>query len=149
MTAEILIDTNVLVYAYDAGEKAKQERALAVLRRLVAGGRGCLSAQVLGEFFRAVTTKLRPAVSAADAASQVAALIRAWMVLPVTPMIVLEAGRGVRDHRLGYWDAQIWATARLNQVPWVLTEDFTDGAVVEGVRFVSPFRAGFDPASLG
>ena len=30
-------------------------------------------------------------------------------------MIVLEALRGVRDHQISYYDAQIWASARLNR----------------------------------
>ncbi len=32
-----------------------------------------------------------------------------------------------------YFDAQIWATARLNQVPTIFTEDFTNGRRLEGV----------------
>lgn len=35
-------------------------------------------------------------------------------------MIVLESARGVRDHRFSFWNAQIWATARLNQISVVL-----------------------------
>src|SRR5439155_1039861 len=54
-------------------------------------------------------------------------------VLSVTPLIVLEAARGARDHGLNYWDAQLWATARLNQIPLILTEDFAHGRVLEGV----------------
>jgi predicted nucleic acid-binding protein len=42
-----------------------------------------------------------------------------------------------------YYDAQIWAVARLNQVTTIFSEDFNDGQVVEGVRFVNPFAAGF------
>ncbi|WP_375504921.1 hypothetical protein [uncultured Nostoc sp.] len=38
-----------------------------------------------------------------------------------------------------FWDAQIWATARLNQIEEVYTEDFASGARVEGVRFTNPF----------
>ena len=70
-------------------------------------------------------------------------LARVWPVFDLTRLIVLEAGRGVRDHRLSYYDAQLWATARLNQVPTVFSEDFRDGAVVEGIRFVNPFSSGF------
>ena len=51
--------------------------------------------------------------------------------------------RGVRDHAMGFWDAQIWAAARLNQIGLVLSEDLQDRAVVEGVRFVNPFVDGF------
>jgi len=53
------------------------------------------------------------------------------------------AGRGVRDHKLSYYDAQVWATARLNQVPVVFSEDFRDGSILEGVRFVNPFSPKF------
>jgi len=41
---------------------------------------------------------------------------KAIPVLDLTPLIVLEATRGACDHKLNYYDAQIWATAKLNQV---------------------------------
>jgi predicted nucleic acid-binding protein len=146
--SDILIDTNVLVYAYDARERDKQERAVEVLRHLVVDGQGKLSAQVLGEFVRATTTKLDPALTAREAADQVVALAASWPVLPVTALIVLEAARGVVTHRLNYWDAQLWATARLNQMSTILTEDFTHGREIDHVRFVNPFVSDFDPATL-
>lgn len=59
-------------------------------------------------------------------------------------MVVLEALRGVRDHGLSYYDAQVWATARLNQVPVIFSKDFDSGRVLEGVRFVNPFAPDFD-----
>ena len=34
-------------------------------------------------------------------------------------------------------------TARLNQVPVVFSEDFNDGSILEGVRFVNPFSREF------
>ncbi len=149
MTDEILVDTNVLVYAYDLSEPKKQKRALEALRRLALGSRGRLSAQILGEFFRAITQKISAPLSPSDAYGQIATLIRALSTLSITPLIVLEAARGVRDHRLNYWDAQIWATARLNQIPLVLSEDFKDGFVLDGVRFINPFVRAFDIATLG
>ncbi len=51
--------------------------------------------------------------------------------------------RGVRDHQLSYYDAQVWATARLNQVPVIFSEDFNSNAPLEGVRFVNPFASDF------
>ena len=74
---------------------------------------------------------------------QVSLFIRLWPVFDLTALIVLEAGRGVRDHKFSYYDAQIWATARLNQVPLVLSEDFPHGSVLEGVRFLNPFAPHF------
>lgn len=147
MANNVLIDTNVLVYAHDRGEPVKQARAIEVLARLHATGRGRLSAQCLAEFFCAVTRPPRARLTVADAMLQAQRLARAWPVFELTPFIVLEAMRGVRDHQLAYWDAQIWATARLNQIPVVFSEDFNAGVVLEGVRFINPFAADFDLAA--
>lgn len=148
MTGEVLIDTNVLVYAYDGQARRKQARALQALDHLVAGGRGRLSVQILGEFFRAATAKLKPALPLGDARTALAQFCRTWPILPATYLVVLDAARGVEDHGLSYWDAQVWASARLNQIDMILSEDFSDGRVIEGVVFRNPFLSGFDPASL-
>ena len=61
---------------------------------------------------------------------------------------MLEGCRGATEHHLSLWDALIWAVAKLNQVPDVLTEDAEHERFLEGVRFLNPFAAGFDLASL-
>jgi predicted nucleic acid-binding protein len=138
-----LIDTNVLVYAYDRTAGDKQVRARDVLDRLAGSGRGVLTAQVLAEFFVAVTRKLTIPLSPSEARSSLDNYLRAWPVLDVTGLIVSEAARGVDQHTLSYWDAQIWATARLNQISLILSEDFNSEAVIEGVRFENPFDPAF------
>ena len=40
---------------------------------------------------------------------------------------------------LHYYDALIRATARLNQVPVIFSEDFDDGRILKGVRFINGF----------
>ena len=140
----ILVDTNVLVYFYDQNSPEKQERASLVLNRLLESGLGRLSTQTLAEFVNAALHKLDPPLTAAEAFEQVAMFAASWTVLDLTPQIVLEATRGVRDHRLAYYDAQIWAVARLNQIPIIFSEDFQAGQILEGVRFVDPFAGTFD-----
>ncbi len=56
---------------------------------------------------------------------------------------MLEAGRGVSQYTLAYYDAQIWAAARLNQIGVIFSEDFNPGSILEGVRFVNPFAEEF------
>ncbi len=137
MSASVLIDTNVLVYAYDRAEPRKQQRALDVLDQLVRSETGALNTQVLSEWFVTVTRKLQAPLSIGDATERLGYLVQAWPVLELSPMIVLEAARGVRDHQFSFWDAQFWATARLNQITLVLSEDFNVGATVEGVTFAN------------
>jgi predicted nucleic acid-binding protein len=138
----ILLDTNVLVYAYDRSEPEKQAKAIALLDRLSATGSGALSAQVLGEFFVTVTRKLTAPLSVERALESLENYLASWTVFDTTSLVVLEASRGVRDHRFNFYDAQIWAVARLNQVQFIFSEDFNPSQV-EGVQFVNPFHATF------
>lgn len=144
----VLIDTNVLVYAYDRSEPAKQKRALEILDALAESKVGVLSAQVLSEFFNTITRKISSPLTVADAYKRLKNFAAAWPVLDVTELVVLEAARGVRDHQLAFWDAQIWAVARLNQIPLILSEDFRSDAVIEGVRFLNPFVPTFDVQTI-
>ncbi len=141
--ATVLIDTNVLVYAYDRGEHVKQNQAILVLEHLQAASAARISVQSLAEFFRATTRGNIPILTIEQAREQVQELARSLPVLNLTPQIVMEATRGVRDLQFPYWDAQIWATAKLNQIPVVFSEDFASGSNREGVGFVNPFAADF------
>lgn len=113
MIAKFLIDTNVLVYAYDLATPQKQHQALAVLDQLIATETGSLTTQILAEFFVTVTRKLATPLSVAEAYIRIENLLLSWPILEMSGLVILEAVRGVRDHQLSYWDAQIWATARV------------------------------------
>ena len=144
MKAEYLVDAGVLVTAYDRSERLKQEMALELLDQLTRDGNAAVSTQVLAELFEAATRKLPAPLTTDQAHRSLENYLRAWQVLDVTGLVVLEAARGARDHGFGYWEAQVWATARLNQIAVVLSEDFDSGSVVEGVRLVDPFAAYFN-----
>jgi predicted nucleic acid-binding protein len=141
MSNKVFVDTNILVYTCDRSEPKKQKQALEVLDRLVSTATGVISTQVLAEFFVAVTStrKFASPMSKVEAYEYVQDYMSAWEVVSITPMIVLEAVRGVCHYQLSLWDAQLWAAARLNQIPVIYSEDFNVGAVLEGVSFINPF----------
>jgi predicted nucleic acid-binding protein len=143
----ILIDSNVLIYMFDGRDEAKRQRAIATVLALADNGEGRLSTQCLFEFF-SITTKSNPSMpqmlSTTLASQQAEFLARSFETFPITAQIVLEAMRGVQQFQLPFWDAQIWAAARLNQIPVVLSEDFKPNSVLEGVRFINPLAPDFD-----
>ncbi len=149
MAAHYVVDTNLLVYAVDRREPEKRDRAREVLRRVGGAGTAALPAQVLSEFASACLRKLEPRPDPATVRREVERLLLAFPVLPLTGPVVLEALRGVREHLLSYYDAQIWAVARLGQAGVILSEDFNPGAVLDGVSFVDPLDPAFDLARLG
>ena len=140
MTAKYLVDTNLLVYTYDRSDPEKQAKAVEILDELVKNGTGILSPQVLSEFYTVVTRKLAAPLTPQEGYTSISNYIRSWNMVDLTGLVVLEAVRGVRDHRLSYWDSLIWATAKMNQIPTVLSEDFSSNSVIEGVRFTNPFK---------
>src|SRR5215210_8775827 len=149
MATRYVVDTNLLVYALDRREPEKRERAREVLRRVGGSGAAAVPAQLLSEFGGACLRKLEPRPDPATVRREVERLMLAFPVLPLTGPVVLEALRGVREHLLSYYDAQIWAVARLGQVGVVLGEDFNPGAVLDGVSFTNPLDPEFDLAALG
>lgn len=138
------LDTNILAYAYDARDVAKRERAAQVLDLLANSEGAAISTQVAGELFRTLTRANGMNLPYEVAEATVLRHLDLWTVLLVEPLHVVEALRGVRAHQLPYYDALIWATARLNGIPFLLSEDGQDGRVIDGVRVMNPLAPDFD-----
>jgi predicted nucleic acid-binding protein len=141
-----LIDTNLLIYPFDSRDPVKQAKARQVLASLDTHKTGFISSQALSEFSNVLLRKLN--VPATQVYGLVDRYEQIFPVLPLTGSIVLEAVRGVRDHSFAFYDAQIWASAKLNQLPSVLSEDFASGSNIEGVAFNNPLDPGFDLREL-
>ena len=118
-----------MVYAYGPTDEDKRGHVIEVLEFLGTRQLGSLSAQILGEFFVTVTRKIPTPMTEAEAEHSVTNYARSRITYDLSKSIVLEAVRGLQRHRLSYWDSLIWATAKLNDVPNVLSEDFNDGAL--------------------
>ena len=133
------VDTNVLVYAHDTGAKAKTARAQELLSALWQSGAGCVSIQVLQEFYVTTTGKLAHRLDPESAALRVEAYSR-WPLHSPDRDDLLAAIAIAKRHRLSLWDAMILRSAsRLGcRVLW--TEDLKDGAVLEGIRVRNPFK---------
>ena len=141
---DILLDTNVLIYYHDVQSPAKQNQARLVLQHLIENKSGCVGAQNLAEFVNVALRKLKPPFTPVEALAEISLLSSTLRVIDLNRNVVLEAVRGVRDYQLSYYDSQVWAAARLNQIPVVFSEDFQDGQMIETVRFANPFGLNFD-----
>ena len=141
---DILLDTNVLIYYHDAQSPEKQSQARLILQQLIENKSACVSAQNLAEFVSVALRKLKPPFTPTEALAEISLLSSTLRVIDLNRNVVLEAARGVRDYQLSYYDAQIWAAARLNQIPVIFSEDFPDGQMIETVRFANPFGLNFN-----
>ena len=137
------MDTNVLVYAYDAASPYKRSQAAAVLNALKDAGFGAISTQVLSEFFYAVTRRLRPPLPPDVALLELKRHARVWTILNTTVDVIVTAAHAAGNYQLNFRDGQLWAAAKLNGVTTILSEDFNSGTTLGGVRFLNPFAPGF------
>lgn len=143
MTGPFFVDTDVLVYADDARDAVKQQKAKDLLRRVVRERNGKLSLQVLQEFFAAATQKL--GLTAVDARRRVEVFSHLDIVrLDVDD--VLAAIDLHRLHELSIWDALVVRAALLSGCRTLYTEDLQDGRRFESLQVVNPFREAAGPA---
>ena len=137
MTANVFVDTNVLLYALDRTDLKKQEKARIWRSELWERKCGRTSVQVLQEFYANVVRKWPSAIE--PARSEIRNL-QAWR--PVTiDMPLLEHGWKIQDrYHLSFWDALIVAAAKSSACCFLLTEDLQAGQELDGIAVIDPFR---------
>lgn len=127
------VDTNILVYAHDHSAGDKQVRAETILRELWQSRQGCLSLQVMQEFYVTVTQKVPRPLSSSRAAGIIADL-KAWHVHLPDADDVLEAIDLQDQYKISFWDAMILHSARQLGCEIVWSEDLNPGQQYQGVR---------------
>ena len=132
------VDANVLVYAFDSSAGRKQHIAQALLATLWERNTGCLSVQVLQEFFVTVTKKVARPLPVDDAVARIRELT-AWRVFAPTAEDVLAAIALHGQAKIGFWDAMIVLAASESGCDVLWTEDLNDGQLLRGVRIRNPF----------
>jgi predicted nucleic acid-binding protein len=138
MTDLVFVDTNVLVYARDAGEPDKQPKAAEWLEHLWRSAKGRVSVQVLREFYVTVTSKLDAAVPRGEARKDVRDLLL-WRHDIEEALVVEDAWRIEDRHKIHWWDALIVAAAQRYGCRYLLSEDFSAGATFDKLEVVNPF----------
>lgn len=133
--AEVFLDTNVLVYAFDTSDREKQARALAVLAQ---HPDATISTQVLLEWFAAATRKLTPPMPPATAQKSLESLAKLSVATADVELVVRAAQTSV-EHQLSIWDALVIEAAAIAGCRVLLSEDLNDGQVIRGVRVQNPF----------
>jgi predicted nucleic acid-binding protein len=138
MEDKIFLDTNIVVYAHDSSDPAKQARAQEILRDGMISGRMCVSAQVLGELFVVLTRKIAAPLEA-EAAARIIGVIGKLEVVDLGLLAVRLALHIVMLGGISYWDALILAAAKLGGCSTVYSEDLAEGRLFGSVRVENPF----------
>jgi predicted nucleic acid-binding protein len=139
MSEDDFLDTNVLVYAYDATAPEKRRIAQDLIRKSIAG-HGIISIQVLGELATTLLHKISPRASA----EQVGAILDALAPIKVVATDSDSVRRAVEacgQYGIHLYDGMIIAAAERAGCKRIWSEDLNSGQSYFGVRVENPFGA--------
>lgn len=137
MSGSVFLDTNVLVYAVESSGPNPDKTAAA--QTLVRREDVILSTQVLGEFYRAVTSSRRQVPLTHE---EGIAWIQLWKRHDVRGISVLHVDTALElagRFQITYFDALIVAAAKLAKCEILYSEDLNAGQDYAGVQVVNPF----------
>lgn len=137
--ARQFVDTNILVYAYDISAGVKHELAESVLQSLWESRNGCLSIQVLQEFYVTVTRKILQPLSSAQAL-QIVTDLGSWRIHKPDVEDVIGAIQLQGRYDLSFWDAMVVHSANQLGCHILWSEDLNTGQVYQQARVQSPFQ---------
>jgi predicted nucleic acid-binding protein len=139
MKERVFLDTNILVYLFDADDPAKQRCVQDLLSNRELRTRLILSTQVLQEFYVSVTRKLAAPLDP-EAAFQAVQGLTALPVVQIDPPLILLAIQRSRKVKVSFWDALILEAALAADATFLYSEDFQDGSIFGRLRIVNPFK---------
>ena len=138
LAGRTFVDTNVLLYAHDAGNTLKQPIARALLEELWSDRSGVLSTQVLQEFYVVATRKFEPPMHRTEA-RELVGLYATWSVVQVDVEMILDAAALEANAKLSFWDALIVEAARRAGAMRLVSEDLQAGRQIAGIAIENPF----------
>jgi predicted nucleic acid-binding protein len=136
MSAEVFLDTNIIVYCFDAENPIKQAAA----RKLVAGRNWFVSWQVVQEFSSVALHRFKEPLKPADLADYIE--WRLWPECRVLPsQTILKHAASIHE-RFGfrYYDSLIIASALAGGAQKLLSEDLQNGQRIGSLEIVNPFQ---------
>ena len=134
------VDTNTLVYAHDISAGEKHTLAKEIVQHLWESESGCLSIQVLQEFYVATTVKVKRSLDS-ETAAQIIRNLSYWKIHVPEAGDVLGAIDLQRREGISFWDAMILWSAKQLGCNELLSEDLNPGQTYDGVRVINPFTS--------
>ena len=137
MTELRFVDTNILLYAHDRDAGSKHDGAKQLLIDLWNEGNGCLSAQVLQEFFVSVTKKI-PQPLSTSIGREIMRIYLPWVRVATDGEMAIRASEIADTWQTSFWDGMIIAAAERSGAAELLSEDLQSGQRIAGILVTNP-----------
>jgi len=137
-----LLDSNILIYAYDSSEKEKH----VIAKNLLADGWKrkkvyALSVQNLSELFVVTTKKITSPVKPDEMKQNIQDIISFsnFNVMVINKDSILNAINISMENGISYWDALIASVMKENNISSIITENDKDFNKISGLKVINPF----------
>jgi predicted nucleic acid-binding protein len=140
--AKAFVDTNVFVYIYSEDEQDKRKQAITRIN----GFDRIISTQVLNEFCNVCIRKMRMNLSHIKAA--VGKICQTNRLTVISEGTIEQALFVHGKYAYSYYDSLMIASALENDCKYLLSEDFSDGQVIEDRLTIRNVFSESQPRSL-
>ncbi len=137
-----LIDSNILVYAFDKDEKDKNLTAKQIVERIFNGEiKIFLSTQNLSEFYYNVTKKINKPLEIIEAREIISDLVSLSniKIIKINKNTILNAIEISIAYKVSYWDSLIASVMKENHVYDIITENDKDFKKIPWLKVTNPF----------
>ncbi len=138
-----LLDTNILVYAFDKDEQDKNSIASKIVEKIINNELSIvLSIQNLSEFYYVITRKIPKPIPQSDAKNHITKLIflSNIKVFGIKAATIINAIDITIEFNIPYWDALIAAVMKENSIHKIITENESDFKKVPWLTVINPFK---------
>ncbi len=133
------LDTNVLVYCFDAREPGKQATARALVAEALSSQRGLISSQVVQELLNVATRRFAVPLRADDARLVLDEVLAPLCEVAGSVALCREALGIAERWQLSFYDALIVAGALAGHCETLYSEDLQDGLRIRELTVRNPF----------
>ena len=142
MSADLFIDTNVFVYHLDSSDKRKHRIAEGIVRDALAGGKACISFQVVQECLNVALRKAAIPLTSEQARGYLdVVLLLPLMQVQPSAALYHRAVDVQQRWRFGFYDSLIVAAALAAGCTRLLSEDLQHGQRLDPLVIHNPFSA--------
>lgn len=137
-----LLDSNILIYAYDSSEKERHVIAKGLLadcwkrKKIYA-----LSVQNLSELFVITTKKITSPIKPEEMKKNIQDInsFSNFNILTINKNNILSAIDISSEHNISYWDALIASVMKENHIYSIITENDKDFKKIPWLKVINPF----------
>lgn len=133
------MDTNILVYCFEASQPEKKDISLALVSTALDNGKGIISLQVVQEFLNVSTRKFSQPIIAMDARLYLEKVIQPLCY--VFPVIEIYHSSLKIQQQSGYsfYDSHTIAAALAGACNILYSEDLQQSQLIDGMKIINPY----------